>query len=437
MPPPPPPLPGAFYGLLNTHNPNIGFFKHAPITHGGFSERILAGQVLTPVDHLELVRRRRNIYTGTFHYKPGVYSGLHGVQREQQQYRQQQLLLRRMRARADAKALRLRAQSISGAEGGGGGGGSLSPRSTQASRHSRDVTSEGGGQAAARSMGSFDETAAAADGGFGYASPPLSGVVSGYVPGVSPSAGGDPHYDGTPPRALHLLTTIGRGGLSAPPAVRSRGESSFAVEQRGAGGAAAALRADSLPAAGGGTTTTTTTAASFMGGTRLSPLLLGASDGAADGAGAARSLEADSMGVSARRGMAPLASIASRPPPIPYPRSPALGAAASSAAAAGVTSGTGTPMALRPRSTSGAQQRSPLQQPPSPVTPTTALSPYGGSGVLAPSPSASSSTRAAAVDANGSSAPVTLPPAVALSSESPVLLGESAAHQLRQHQQQH
>ena len=66
------------HGVLNKHSPYIGYFFYSTISKNIAS--FFAGDVTT-MDEIELRRRVRfHPYTGCFHFAPGQYSDLHGLQ---------------------------------------------------------------------------------------------------------------------------------------------------------------------------------------------------------------------------------------------------------------------------------------------------------------------------------------------------------------------
>jgi len=75
---PPPPQPVPVCGILNKHSPYIGYFYYANISKNIAS--FFANDVTT-MDEVELRRRVRfHPYTGCFHFAPGQYSDLHGLE---------------------------------------------------------------------------------------------------------------------------------------------------------------------------------------------------------------------------------------------------------------------------------------------------------------------------------------------------------------------
>ena len=74
------PSPMKVYGLLNKHSPHIGYFHYSPTQTRSLN--LYFYENVTPMDEVE--RRRRiklHPYTGNFHFAPGKYSDLHGLEK--------------------------------------------------------------------------------------------------------------------------------------------------------------------------------------------------------------------------------------------------------------------------------------------------------------------------------------------------------------------
>ena len=67
------------YGLLNSHNPYIGYFHYSPNASGSRHYEYISPDITSTAE----VQRRRQIkfhpLTGCFHFAPGKYSDLHGL----------------------------------------------------------------------------------------------------------------------------------------------------------------------------------------------------------------------------------------------------------------------------------------------------------------------------------------------------------------------
>ena len=93
-----------FHGLLHPENPYVGYFKHAPRTVGSFSNRVLAGEFVTPADALAARQQRHNVHVGTFHTGPGMWSDLHSRFRHSSGLTSDEKLPRRPRSGSAANA---------------------------------------------------------------------------------------------------------------------------------------------------------------------------------------------------------------------------------------------------------------------------------------------------------------------------------------------
>ena len=85
---PSPARPRKIYGRLPKFSPFLGNFQHAPSagnrSRASFFEKLL----MTEEEHERRRRIKTNPFTGTFHFFPGRYSNLHGLQRFRERHQQ-------------------------------------------------------------------------------------------------------------------------------------------------------------------------------------------------------------------------------------------------------------------------------------------------------------------------------------------------------------
>jgi hypothetical protein len=68
------------FGLLNKHSPHIGYFHYSPTQTRSLN--LYFYENVTPMDEVERRKRiRSHPYTGNFHFAPGKYSDLHGLEK--------------------------------------------------------------------------------------------------------------------------------------------------------------------------------------------------------------------------------------------------------------------------------------------------------------------------------------------------------------------
>lgn len=94
--PVPMPVPVPVFGILNKHCPYIGYFYYSEISKNIAS--FFANDVTT-MEEVELRRRVRfHPYTGCFHFAPGQYSDLHGLEPYRHDDLRMQLDLQKVRS---------------------------------------------------------------------------------------------------------------------------------------------------------------------------------------------------------------------------------------------------------------------------------------------------------------------------------------------------
>jgi len=77
------------YGRLPKFSPFVGVFQHAPGAGNRARATFFDNLLLTEEEHERRKRIKTNPFTGTFHFLPGRYSSLHGLQRFRERHRQQ------------------------------------------------------------------------------------------------------------------------------------------------------------------------------------------------------------------------------------------------------------------------------------------------------------------------------------------------------------
>lgn len=77
------------YGRLPKFSPFLGTFQHAPSAGNRSRASFFENLLLTEEEHERRKRIKTNPYTGTFHFLPGRYSSLHGLQRFRDRHQQE------------------------------------------------------------------------------------------------------------------------------------------------------------------------------------------------------------------------------------------------------------------------------------------------------------------------------------------------------------